>query len=268
MPRSQAVETMLAYFSTVEDAGNAVSTIIARGVIPAAMEMMDGLTLNAVEDAQNMGLMREAAALLIVELDGPRTGIFVQRQIVESCLQPNNVKSFRWANDATERAKIWKARKSAFGGYGRIAPHAYVLDGVIPRSKLAEAITKIAAIGEKHVLIIGNVYHAGDGNLHPCLLFHRDNLDEVKRVMIAASEILEMCVDLGGTLSGEHGVGIEKVAEMAKLFTSEDLEAMRWIKSAFNSSGHLNPGKLLPTVKSCGESGMRPLLRFQIIGAC
>jgi glycolate oxidase len=268
IPRPQAVETLLAYFSTVEDAGNAVSAIVAEGVVPAAMEMIDKLTLNAVEDAQKMGLLREAAALLIVELDGSRTGIFVHRKIVEKCLEANHVTQHHWALDGAERAKIWKARKSAFGGYGRIAPHAYVLDGVIPRSKLAEAITKIAEIGKQYSLIIGNVYHAGDGNLHPCLLFHRDDTEEVKRVMIAASKILEMCVDLGGTLSGEHGIGIEKVSEMRKLFSESDLKAMEWFRESFNPTGNCNPGKVLPTVKSCGESGMRPLLRHQIITGC
>jgi glycolate oxidase len=268
IPRPQAVETLLAYFSTVEDAGKAVSAIVAEGVVPAAMEMIDGLTLNAVEDAQQMGLRRDAAALLIVELDGSRAGIFVHRKIVEECLAANQVTEHRWALDGVERAKIWKARKSAFGGYGRIAPNAYVLDGVIPRSKLAEAISKIAEIGKRYSLIIGNVYHAGDGNLHPCLLYHRDDTEEVKRVMSAAAEILEMCVDLGGTLSGEHGIGIEKVSEMSRLFGKEDLTAMEWLREAFNPDGNCNPGKVLPAVKSCGESGMRPLLRHQIITGC
>lgn len=268
IPRPQAVETLLAYFSTVEDAGKSVSSIIAEGVIPAAMEMIDGLTLNAVEDAQQMGLRRDAAALLIVELDGSRTGIFVHRKIVEECIKRNGITQFHWATDAVERAKIWKARKSAFGGYGRIAPHAYVLDGVIPRSKLAEAISKIAEIGKQYALTIGNVYHAGDGNLHPCLLYHRENKDEVRRVMIAAAEILEMCVDLGGTLSGEHGIGIEKVSEMKRLFNESDLAAMERFREVFNPDGVCNPGKVLPTIKTCGESGMRPLLRHQIFAGC
>ena len=268
VPRPQAVETLMAYFSKVEDAGNAVSEIVAQGVIPAAMEMIDGLTLNAVEDAQKMGLLRDAAALLIVEVDGSRTGIFVHRQIVEQCIKKNQVKQFHWAEDSVERAKIWKARKSAFGGYGRIAPNAYVLDGVIPRSKLAEAISKIAEMGKEYSLVIGNVYHAGDGNLHPCLLYHRDDLEEVKRVMVAAAKILELCIDLGGTLSGEHGIGIEKVAEMTRLFNAQDLKAMEWFREAFNPLGICNPGKILPTVKTCGESGMRPLLRHQVFAGC
>jgi FAD/FMN-containing dehydrogenase len=205
---------------------------------------------------------------LIVELDGPRTGIFLHRAVVEKCIQQNSVIKYHWAESSLERTKIWKARKSAFGGYGRIAPHAYVLDGVIPRSKLADAIAQIAEIANKYLLTIANVYHAGDGNLHPCILFHRDDLDEVKRVMAAASEILQLCVALGGTLSGEHGIGIEKVGEMSKLFTEADLMSMLHFREAFNPDGLFNPGKILPSLKSCGESGMRPLLRHQIVTGC
>jgi glycolate oxidase len=265
VPRPQAVETMVAYFSSVESAGQAVSDIIAEGVVPAAMEMIDGLTLNAVEDAFSMGLLRTAGAMLIVELDGPRTGISVHKRIVERLVNVNRTIEFHWATDAQARAKIWKARKSAFAAYGRIAPHAYVLDGVIPRSKLAEAITKINAISKKYALVIANVYHAGDGNLHPCLLYNRENLEELKRVMLAGQEILSLCVGLGGTLSGEHGIGIEKLAEMHTVFNAIDLAAMGYLRTAFNPLGICNPGKILPAVKSCGESGMRPLIRYSII---
>ncbi len=265
VPRPQAVETMIAYFSAVESAGQAVSDIIAEGVVPAAMEMIDGLTLNAVEDAFAMGLLRSAGAMLIVELDGPRTGISVHKRIVERIVNVNRTIEFHWATDVTARAKIWKARKSAFAAYGRIAPHAYVLDGVIPRSKLAEAIAKISAISKKYSLVIANVYHAGDGNLHPCLLYNRENIEELKNVMLAGQEILGLCVALGGTLSGEHGIGIEKLSEMHTVFNPIDLEAMSSLRSAFNPLGICNPGKILPSVKSCGESGLRPLLRYTLI---
>ena len=268
VPRAQAVETMLAYFSSVEAGGQAVSDIVAAGVVPAAMEMIDQLTLNAVEDAHNMGLNRSAGALLIVELDGPRAGILVHRAIVETCLHDNGVLEVFWAKDQKERAKIWKARKSAFGALGRIAPHGYVLDGVIPRSKLAEAIRKIGEIGEKRKLIIANVYHAGDGNLHPCMLYHRDNPSEVESVLMAGREILELCVDLGGTLSGEHGIGVEKIGEMHRVFTEADMEAMGWVKHAFNPRNLCNPGKILPTPKACGESGGRAMLRHKLSTSC
>jgi glycolate oxidase len=265
IPRPQAVETMLAYFNTVESAGQAVSDVIAAGVVPAAMELIDQLTLNAVEDSLRMGLDRDAGALLIVELDGPRTGITIQRKKVEKFISTNNALSVQWANDAYERAKIWKARKSAFGALGRIAPHGYVLDGVIPRSKLAAAISEIATIGQKYNLTIANVYHAGDGNLHPCMLYHKDNEDEVKRVVQAGKEILELCVRLGGTLSGEHGIGIEKILEMPNVFSEDDLESMRWVKQSFDPENICNPGKVIPTPKSCGESGGRPLLRHKLL---
>lgn len=266
--RPEAVETMLAYFPTLSAGGQAVSEIVAAGVIPAAMEMIDQLTLNAVEDALKLGLNRDAGALLIVELDGPRAGISVHKEIVVQCAQANQVLDINWAADAVERDSIWKARKAAFGSLGRIAPHGYVLDGVIPRSKLAQAITQIGEIGKKYDLVIANVYHAGDGNLHPCILFHRDNLEEVKAVMAAGAEILELCVALGGTLSGEHGIGIEKVAEMPNLFSAADLQAMELLRDAFNPRGLLNPGKILPALKSCGESGLRPLLRHQLSLGC
>ncbi|HMX48083.1 MAG TPA: FAD-linked oxidase C-terminal domain-containing protein, partial [Candidatus Obscuribacter sp.] len=209
---------------------------------------------------------RQAGALLIIELDGPAVGIAAQHEIVEACLKANGAISMQWAGSEAERAKIWKARKTSFGALGRIAPHGYVLDGVIPRSRLAEAISGIAAIGKKLNLTIANVYHAGDGNLHPCMLYHRDNEDEVARVMRAGKEILELCVELGGTLSGEHGIGIEKIAEMSSVFSDQDLQLMGELKAAFDPLGILNPGKVLPQLKACGES--RPLLRHRLMSGC
>lgn len=267
IPRAQAVETMLAYFNTMEAAGQAVSDVVASGVVPAAMEMIDQLTINAVEDAYHMGLDRDAAALLIVELDGPRTGITIQRRTVEACIGTNKATSVQWANDAYERARIWKARKTAFGALGRIAPHAYLLDGVIPRSKLAATISEIAKISERYNLTIANIYHAGDGNLHPCILYHKDNADEVNRVLQAGMEILELCVRIGGTLSGEHGIGIEKVSAMSSVFTDESLESMRWVKQSFDAENICNSGKVIPTPKSCGESGARSLLRHKVLSS-
>jgi glycolate oxidase subunit GlcD len=266
IPRAQAVETMLAYFETVEACGQAVSDIVAEGIIPAAMEMIDNLTLNAVEDYLHMGLNREAAALLIVELDGPEIGIAVHRKICEQVVNQNNSIGLTWATDDAHRTRIWKARKVSFGALGRIRPNGYVLDGVIPRSKLAQAIKQIQEIGEKHRLIVANVYHAGDGNLHPCILYHRDNHEEVNRVVAAGREILELCVELGGTLSGEHGIGVEKILEMSLVFNEADMTAMHHLKNAFDPNGLLNPSKVLPTPKSCGESG-RPLSRHQMMSA-
>jgi glycolate oxidase subunit GlcD len=261
------IETMIAYFPSVEQGGQAVSDIVACGVIPAAMEMIDKLTLNAVEDALKLGLKKEAGALLIVELDGQKAGIAAQKEIVVNCVNKNNAMNISWAENAKERMSIWKARKSAFGALGRIAPHAYVLDGVIPRSKLAEAISSIEVIGDKYKVMVANVYHAGDGNLHPAILFHRDNEEETLRVMNAAREILELCLKLGGTLSGEHGIGIEKLDEMDLAFSKIDLKCMSYVHDVFNPEGILNPGKVIPNLKTCGESGIRPLLRHRLSAA-
>jgi glycolate oxidase len=264
MPRAESIQTMLAYFPSLEAGGQCVSNIVAAGVIPAAMEMIDQPTLCAVEDALKLGLNKTAGGLLIVELDGPAAGIEVHKQVVIDHATENGASEIKWAANEKERAMIWKARKSAFGALGRIAPNAYVLDGVVPRSKLSEAIVEIAKIGQKYNVFVSNVYHAGDGNLHPCILYTRTNTEEVKRVMQAGLEILELCLKLGGTLSGEHGIGIEKLSEMPIAFTEAELHAMNLLHDAFNPTGILNPGKLIPTPKTCGESGKRALLRYQI----
>ena len=263
-----AVKTMIAYFDTVEAGGEAVSKVVAAGVVPAAMEMIDRLTLNAVEDALHLGLSREAGALLIIELDGSELSISFEKDVVERLVRDGGATAIKWAKDAEERAKIWKARKASFGSLGRIAPHGYVLDGVIPRSRLAQAIRQIDEIGKQYSVQIANVYHAGDGNLHPCLLYHQDNVQEVKRVMEAGRKILDLCVQLGGTLSGEHGIGIEKMEAMSAVFTEEEMAAMAMVKSTFDPDYHCNPGKLLPMPKSCGESGLRPLLRHTLSTGC
>jgi glycolate oxidase len=267
IPKAEKTETLLAYFPTVGQAGQAVSDIVAHGIIPAAMEMIDNLTINAVEDYLALGLDRRAAALLIVELDGQAVAIANERKLVESLLVNNGILSSTWARDAQERATIWKARKAAFGALGRIAPHGYVLDGVIPRSKLAQVIDGIEKIGQRNRVTVANVYHAGDGNLHPCMLYHRDDDDEVARVMRAGKEILTLCVELGGTLTGEHGVGIEKMEEMHLVFSEEDLELMGQVKQCFDPSLVLNPGKIFPHLKGCGESG-RTLLRHKVFSHC
>jgi glycolate oxidase len=267
-PRAEGVETMLAYFPSLEAGGQAVSDIVASGIIPAAMEMIDQLTLRCVEDALGLGLRRDAPALMIVELDGPSAAIALEKATVEAACHKNACLDITWATNSKERANIWKARKSAFSSLGRLAPHGYVLDGVIPRSKLAAAISEIQSIGERHKVTIANVYHAGDGNLHPCLLYNRDNESEVRAVLLAAREILELCVHLGGTLSGEHGIGVEKLREMSIAFEADDLEAMAKLRNAFNPQELCNPGKVVPSPKSCGESGARPLLRHKLSESC
>lgn len=268
IPKAEAIETMLVYFPTLKAGGNAVSTIIAQGIIPCAMEMIDKLTMTCVEQSMSLGLDTTAGALLIIELDGPDIGLERIKNQVEAVVKEAGALSYIWAEDAEARARIWKARKTSFGSLGRIAPHGYVLDGVIPRGRLSVAIEAIEKIGQKYDVPIANVYHAGDGNLHPCLLYNKDDAEQVQKVLPAAREILLLCVELGGTLSGEHGIGIEKLAEMSLAFNEADLAAMSNVKEAFDAKGLLNPGKLLPSLRHCGESGRRPLLRHKLSSYC
>lgn len=219
LPVPEAVETALVYFSTLEAGAQAVSKIVAAGIIPCALEMIDQLTINAVEDAFNLGLNRQAQALLIIELDGSRLKVETDKHKIATLLQNCEALSFAWAKDTKERASMWKARKAAVAAYGRLASHGYVLDGVVPRSKLAQALQAIKAIAAEYSVLIANVLHAGDGNLHPCLLYNGNDEKEVAQVLKASYAILKMCVDLGGTLSGEHGIGIEKAEAMPFLLT-------------------------------------------------
>ena len=263
-PKAEGVQTLLAYFDSLAAGGQAVSDIIAAGIIPVAMEMIDRLRFGCVEEMLHMGLNLRAGGLLIVELEGPLSVIQRQREIVESIIKQNHPIETRWAENSQERALIWKARKSAFAALGRLAPNAYSLDGVIPRSCLREAILAIEKIAFDNSVLISNTYHAGDGNLHPAILYDRSQPDEVKRVLITARQILSACVKLGGTISGEHGIGIEKLTEMSSVYSPEDLEAMLSVKKCFDPQGLCNPGKLIPQLKTGDESGRRPLLRDQI----
>lgn len=267
-PVPSSVQTLLSYFPDLDAGGKAVSAVIATGIVPAAMEMIDRLTLVCVEESLKLGLNLDAGALLIVELDGVKASIEAERAVVEKILIDHGATNLRWAMDKVERLAIWKARKAAFASMGRLAPNGYVLDGVIPRSRLAEAIAKIEQIAANFSIKIANVYHAGDGNLHPCLLYDQSKEDEVRRVLQASSAVLEACVELGGTLSGEHGIGVEKLKEMAFVFEDSDLESMKWLRQSFDNSLMLNPGKILPNLKSCGESGARPLLRHRLSMGC
>ena len=268
VPLPEAVETALVYFPSLESGGETVSRIVASGVIPCALEMIDHLTINAVEDAFKLGLNRDAQALLIVELDGTTASVQAERKQIEDLLNACPILGFAWAQGAKERALMWKARKAAFAAYGRIAPHGYVLDGVVPRANLVSAIKTIKEIGEKYSVTIANIFHAGDGNLHPCLLYDQSIPGESDRVLKASYEILKLCVDLGGVLSGEHGIGIEKAQAMPFLFSESDLAAMEVIKKAFDPDLLCNPGKILPSPAICGESGMRPLSRHSLALSC
>ena len=246
MRAPERVVTMLAIFKSVEAAGQTVSDIISEGIIPATLEIMDNLVIRAVEESVHAGYPTDAEAVLIVELDGVTEGMDEQaKRIVEIC-EKNGVVSSRRAKDANERAELWAGRRGAFGAVARLRPAYLVCDGTVPRTKLPEALAAVKRIAEKYKLSIGNVFHAGDGNLHPLILFDDRDHAELERVHKAGSEILKVCADLGGTISGEHGIGTEKLVEMSLVFRESDIETMRGIKAALDPKGLCNPGKLIP----------------------
>jgi glycolate oxidase len=255
----EKVRTLLAVFETVEDATESVVEITARGITPAACEMLDGWTLRVVEEFVHAGFPTDCAAVLLLEVEGVREAVEEQAAgIAEVCMQ-HHAREVRRAKDAAERDLLWKGRKNAFGAVGRLSPSYYVLDGVIPRTKLTATLRRIAEIGERYHFRIGNIFHAGDGNLHPLILFDQRDRAEFERAVAAAGEIIQFCVEMGGALTGEHGVGMEKNELMPLTFSEDDLELMRQVRAAFNPDGRLNPDKVLPLGKGCGETRVRPL---------
>ena len=242
----QALRTLLAVYDRVDDASETISAVIAQGIIPAALEMMDNVFIRAVEAASPCGLPVDAAAVLIIELDGFSAGIDEQAEAVRVLCAGHGARQVRLAADDTERAALWYGRKRAFGSVGRLSPSYCTQDGVIPRSQVAPVLREIAAIAGRHGLRVGNVFHAGDGNLHPVLLFDERDADQVRRVLAAGDEILRLCVETGGSLTGEHGIGLEKIGMMPYLFSDADMDAMRRVKAAFDPHGRCNPGKVLP----------------------
>lgn len=250
----QTVITLLADFLDLYDASRAVSAIIAAGILPAALEMIDEVTINAVEDSiYAAGYPRDAAACLIVELDGLQAGLDSQaKEAAEICIQ-NRARSVREARDEIERKKLWAGRKGAFGALGRVSPDLFVQDAVVPRTKLPEVLAGIYAIGAKYRLKLSTVFHAGDGNLHPNLNFDGRDKDEVSRVMAASKEIMKLCVDAGGSITGEHGVGADKIGYMPMIFDQSSLDTMLAVKDVFNPLGLCNPGKAVPAQRMCRE---------------
>src|SRR6266581_1154888 len=255
LKKPQAVKTVLAVFDEIDRASAAVSAIIGRGLVPAAIEMIDHLTIQAVEDAFNCGYPRDADAALLIELDGLAVGMDVQAEhIVEACRE-SGAREVRTARSEAERQLLWKGRKSAFGAYGRVSPAYMVMDGVIPRTKLPYVLRRVNEIVAAAGLRVGNVFHAGDGNLHPNLLYDPRKPGDEARVVAAGAEIMKVCAKVGGSISGEHGIGLEKSDFMPFIFSAADLAFMHRLKSAFNPTGLCNPGKIFPTKKSCGEVG-------------
>jgi glycolate oxidase len=251
--RPEAVVTLLAGFAHMDEAGEAVSEVIAAGIVPAAIEMMDSRTIEAVEAAVHANYPAGAGAVLIVELDGVAVQVEDDLLAVEGMCREAGGFELRTAVDDAERALLWKGRKSAFGAMGRIASHYYVQDGVVPRTKLPEVLRRMNELERQYGLRVASVFHAGDGNLHPLVLYDGHAPGEAERAKELAEAILEACVDAGGSITGEHGVGIDKVCKMPLLFGPDDLEAMTRLRQAFDPAGLANPGKLLPTPRLCGE---------------
>jgi glycolate oxidase subunit GlcD len=250
----QMVITLLADFTDVVDASRAVSAIIAAGLLPSALEMIDGVTIRAVESSiYAAGYPTDAAACLIVELDGLRAGLESQAQAVSDICREHGARSVRAASDETERKKLWAGRKGAFGALGRVSPDLFIQDAVVPRTKLPEVLAAFYRIGAKYKLKLSTVFHAGDGNLHPNINFDSRNAEEVERVHAAGKEIMKLCIDAGGSITGEHGVGMDKIGYMPLIFDQASLDAMLAVKEVFNPTGLCNPGKAVPAQKMCRE---------------
>ncbi|HVU49252.1 MAG TPA: FAD-linked oxidase C-terminal domain-containing protein [Polyangia bacterium] len=254
-PLPEAVKTVLAIFDAVGDACRAVTKILERGITPAALELIDQTTLRAVEAYIHAGFPLDAAAVLLVEVDGLADDVEPQAaRVLEAC-RAAGVRDARLARDDAERAKFWKGRKQAFGALGRLAPNAYLHDGVIPRTKLPEVLAAISEIAARHGVVIANVFHAGDGNLHPTVLYDEREAGAMERVRAASEEILALVVATGGALSGEHGIGLEKLAYMGALFSEADLDEMRRLRALFDPRQLCNPGKVIPAPGLCVETG-------------
>ena len=247
------VRTLLADFATVEGAAAAVSGIIAAGIIPAALEMMDQRITQAVEEYVHAGFPVDAAAVLLVEVDGLTGGVDAAAAAVGEVCRANGARTVRVAQDMAERALLWKGRKSAFGAIARIAPNYYLHDAVVPRTKLVEVLRAVYEIAARYDLVMMNVFHAGDGNLHPLIVFDRRVDGVMERVHAAGTEIIEACVAAGGVLSGEHGIGLEKRDYMSLVFTADDLDAQARLRDAFDPDGVCNPQKVLPAGSRCGD---------------
>jgi len=258
MQTRESVRTLLAIFDEMDVATRTVVDITAAGIIPAALEMMDRTTIEAVETGSPVGFPRDAEAVLIVEVEGVLEQTDRSVNLVHAICQRNGAREVRVAKDDSERQRLWKGRKGAFGAMGALAPNYYVQDGVVPRSKLPEIMRLIAEISKRYNLRIANVFHAGDGNLHPNILFDMRIPGELDRVIEAGAATLRACTELGGSITGEHGVGIEKKAYIGLLFTEQDLEAMSRIRKVFDPDNRFNPAKLFPTPISCGEMRRQP----------
>ncbi|MBV8083388.1 MAG: FAD-binding protein [Chloroflexi bacterium] len=258
-PKAEAVRTFLAVFDSIRQASQAVSTVIAHGVLPGAMEMIDRLVVRAVEAAFHFGFPEDAGAVLILEVDGIRESVEDDSRVLRDICREMGAREVREALSDADRAKLWQSRKEAFGALGRVAPSYYIVDTVVPRSRLVEVMDEIAAVAERYGLLLGNVFHAGDGNLHPNILFDAREPGIMDRVLACGQEFVEICVRAGGALSGEHGIGMEKQEFMPLVFNDDDLAAMRKLKAAFNPNHIFNPCKIFPLHHAtCAEVPRNP----------
>jgi glycolate oxidase subunit GlcD len=261
-PLPPSIRTMLADFPTVRAASEAVSSVIATGIVPAAMEMMDRACVAAVEASiYAAGYPTDAAAVLLVELDGQADAVAAEADMVQAILLERGARAVRSASTPADRARLWQGRKKAFGAMGRIAPDLAVQDAVVPRSALPDIMDRIAEIRDRHALSISNVFHAGDGNLHPNISFDRRDADVVRRVHVACTEIMAACVEAGGSITGEHGVGSDKLGYMPLIFDAETLGAMRAVRRVFDPAERANPGKVVP-IHACREWRTAPGARL------
>lgn len=246
LPKPEKIKTLVAIYQDLEAAGQTVSDIIASGIIPATLEIMDRVVIGAVERKHHAGYPLDSEAVLIIELEGfPEELEEMAKKVVEIC-HSNAVEGIKVARDEAERQRLWAGRRGAFGAVAQLKPSYLVCDGTVPRTQLPKTLRRVREIGEKYNLLIGNVFHAGDGNLHPLILFDDRDSDEMARVFRAGREILEACVDVGGTISGEHGIGTEKLSEMGLIFSNQEIDMMKGVKEVFDPKEICNPGKLLP----------------------
>src|SRR2546426_7181854 len=260
MRQPELVKTILAIYDSTEDCGRTVAEITARAIVPVAVEMLDGVMLRMVEEATHAGFPMDAAAVLLIELEGLTESVEEQVEQIREVCTLCSAREFRVARSAEERDLLWKGRKNAFGAVGRVSPTYYVQDGVVPRTQIAPTLRWIDQVGDKYGLTISNIFHAGDGNMHPIILFDARRAGDLEKTKAAGEEILAHCISVGGSITGEHGVGMEKNEMMDRLFSKETLGMMRDFKLLFDPDGRLNPGKVLPTGKGCLEIRQPPLV--------
>ncbi|HVT87483.1 MAG TPA: FAD-linked oxidase C-terminal domain-containing protein [Tepidisphaeraceae bacterium] len=249
IPKARSFRTIVGIFSTTNDACNTVSRVVSEGHLPAAMEMMDGMMVQVVNNAFDMGFPKDAQALILAEIDGVDELLDAQMHEIETIMRNNNAMSIQSSSDPDTRTKLWKARKQAFGAVGRISPSYCTQDACVPRSMLPQVLQRIGEIAREHGLVVTNVFHAGDGNIHPLFLYDDQIEEQVQNTLHAAERMLEYCIDIGGTLTGEHGVGVEKIGLMPYMFDSPTMALFQRIKRAFDPEEQINAGKLLPSDK-------------------